>query len=106
MEDMHYRTRLFNAGMTGYGAAQSYLLGRQLLESLDPDVVVFVYTNLMPVADHRFLASAEIDAEGLALRAASANENPASTPQKTRFILDRSTLFKVLRIKWGCPYRA
>ncbi len=100
MEDMHYRTRLFNAGMTGYGAAQSYLLGRQLIESLDPDVVVFVYTSLMPVADHRFLAGAEIDAEGLALRAASANESPASTAQETRFILDRSTLFKVLRIKW------
>ena len=87
MEDMHYRTRLFNADMTDYGAAQSYLLGRRLLESLDPDVVVFVYTNLMPVADHRFLAGAEIDAEGLAIRAAPANKHPSSTAQETHFML-------------------
>ena len=62
-------TRILNAGMTGYGAAQSYLLGQRLLDKLEADVLFFVYTRVMSVADHRFLANAEVDANGIAIRA-------------------------------------
>ena len=46
--------RLLNAGMTGYGAAQSVMLGQRLMEQFDIRAIVFTYTGLMPVADHRF----------------------------------------------------
>ena len=65
---MNIYTRLFNAGMTGYGAAQSYLLGQRLLETIETDLIVFVYTSLMPAADHHFLKTAEVDEHGIAVR--------------------------------------
>ena len=99
-EDMHKRTRVFNAGMTGYGAAQSYLLGRRLIDLLLPEVIVFVYTSLMPVADDRFLANAELDPAGLAVNAGSRGVNRRSMPARedAHSIFNRSVLAKVLKI--------
>ena len=97
---MHKRTRVFNAGMSGYGAAQSYLLGRRLIDLLLPEVVVFVYTSLMPVADDRFLASAELDPTGLAINAGpqSDHRRSKSDGQDLSSIFDHSLLAKVLKI--------
>ena len=58
--------RIVNAGMTGFGAAQSYLLGKQLIEKHNPQAVVFAYSSLMPTADFRFLEHAELNSAGLA----------------------------------------
>ena len=98
--DMHKRTRVFNAGMTGYGAAQSYLLGRRLIDLLLPEVVVFVYTSLMPVADDRFLAHAELDATGLAVNAGAQSDNRQlkADDEDASSIFDHSLLAKVLKI--------
>lgn len=51
-------TRLLNAGMSGYGAAQSHGLARELLARTDVDMLVFVFSGLMPVADFHFVRSA------------------------------------------------
>ncbi len=99
---MHKRTRLFNAGMSGYGAAQSYLLGRRLIESLLPEVVVFVYTSLMPVADERFLANAETDAAGLAIKAGPRSDSTRPSIKGKDFdsIFSLSLLAKVLKVEF------
>lgn len=58
--------RLINAGMSGFGAAQSYLLGCELLEQVKPSAVVFVYISTMVQADYQFLLLADRDANNLA----------------------------------------
>lgn len=63
--------RLLNAGMTGFGAAQSYLLGKKLIDEIKPKMIVFAYSSLMPVADYRFLQHAIVDSTGLAKQAGS-----------------------------------
>ena len=46
--------RILNAGTTGFGAYQSMLRGKSLIDELKPDLLIFVYTSLMPVADYRY----------------------------------------------------
>lgn len=58
--------RLINAGIAGFGAAQSYLLARQLIEKVKPDAVVLVFIGTMVNADQNFLSLARLDANGLA----------------------------------------
>ena len=43
--------RILNAGTSGYGAIQSVDRGKRLIEELKPEIVIFTYTGLMPVAD-------------------------------------------------------
>jgi lysophospholipase L1-like esterase len=58
--------RLINAGMSGYGAGQCYLLFQELADRVKPDAVLFFYVPTMVSADQKFLARAEKDAQGLA----------------------------------------
>ncbi len=58
--------RLVNAGRAGFGAAQSYLYGAALIETLRPAAAVLFYTSAMPHADRRYLALAERDPQGIA----------------------------------------
>jgi len=51
---------------SGYGAAQNLLMARRLIEEMPIRGIVFVYSPLMPHADHRFLARAKL-ADGLAV---------------------------------------
>ncbi|HMM76702.1 MAG TPA: hypothetical protein PJ986_13395 [Gammaproteobacteria bacterium] len=51
---------------SGYGAAQNLLMAKQLVEQLPIRGIVFVYSALMPHADHRFLARARLE-DGLAV---------------------------------------
>ena len=88
-------TRILNAGMTGYGAAQCYLLGQRLLDKLDGDVLLFVYTSVMPVADHRFLANAEVDANGIAIRAKQPSTKYQNATGKPKSLLERSILYQL-----------
>ena len=46
--------RLVIGGKSGYGAAQNLALARQLVEQLDPQAIVFMYSSLMPHADQLF----------------------------------------------------
>ena len=57
--------RLVVGAKSGFGAAQNYLQGKALIESLQPKAVVFLYSSLMPYADQQFLANAELK-DGLA----------------------------------------
>lgn len=59
--------RLINAGISGFGAAQSYLLGKELLEKTKPIALIFVYLSSMVQADNTFLELADRDTNNLAL---------------------------------------
>ena len=65
-KDVNERTKLKPAvrlvvgAKSGFGAAQNYLQGKALIESLSPKAVVFFYSSLMPYADQQFLANAEL----------------------------------------------
>lgn len=93
-DDMDRYTRLFNAGMSGYGAAQSYLLGRRLFNTLGADVFVLVYTGLMPAADFHFLAHATLDNDGIALNAGTPNVKRVATFSRLDAMLGESALFQ------------
>lgn len=58
--------RIVNGGASGYGAAQSYLLGKELVPKVQPDAVVFFYVPTMVQADSVFLAKAKPDQDQLA----------------------------------------
>lgn len=58
--------RLINAGISGYGGAQSYLLFQELRARVQPDAIVFIYVSTMPHFDRQFLARAELDSRRLA----------------------------------------
>jgi lysophospholipase L1-like esterase len=58
--------RIINAGMSGYGAAQCYLMLKELLPKTGADAVIFFYLPTMLPADHKFLRKANCDGEGLA----------------------------------------
>ncbi len=90
-----YNVRFLNAGMSGYGAAQSYLLARRLMQTVKLDVVVLVYTSLMPVADHHFLAHADLDADGLAVRAGAKSARTTRPEVAPDSWLRRSALFRL-----------
>jgi hypothetical protein len=57
---------LDNAGISGYGGAQLYLLAKRLLAERNPDIVLFVLVGTMVPADATYLSKASFDAEGLA----------------------------------------
>jgi lysophospholipase L1-like esterase len=59
------RVRIFNAGLSGYGAAQDYLLFQELNRSVKPHVVVFFYVGTMVHFDRTYLRDAELDGSGL-----------------------------------------
>ena len=56
-----------NAGISGFGAAQSYLLYRKLRDEIKPDAVIFFYVSTMVHFDCNYLADAELDSDGLAI---------------------------------------
>lgn len=58
--------RLINAGIAGFGAAQSYLFARELVAKTNPDAIVFVFVGSMVSADYNFLSMAKLDVNGLA----------------------------------------
>jgi lysophospholipase L1-like esterase len=58
--------RIVNGGASGYGAAQCYLLCKELLPKTQPDAVVFFYLPTMLPADQKFLAKAELNKEQIA----------------------------------------
>lgn len=49
------------AAKSGYGAAQNYLIASALIDTLKPRGIVMFYSSLMPHADARFLALADVD---------------------------------------------
>ena len=53
------------AAKSGFGAAQNYLVASALIDTLKPRGIVMFYTSLMPHADARFLAKAQVE-DGLA----------------------------------------
>lgn len=97
LDGINQFTRILNGGMTNFGAAQSYLLGRRLVEDLDPDIVVLVYNSLMPVLDHRFLAQAEVDENGIAVRATQTELADQNTSGEHSSPLYESALYKLTR---------
>ena len=60
--------RLVIGAKSGYGAAQNYLQGKALIETLQPKGILFFYSSLMPYADQQFLATARLQ-DGLAIGA-------------------------------------
>ncbi|MDF1848251.1 MAG: SGNH/GDSL hydrolase family protein [Parvibaculaceae bacterium] len=54
-----------NAGISGYGTAQSYLLAKQLLRTSDADLVVFFFVPSMVHADAKFIPRASLDEDRL-----------------------------------------
>ena len=57
--------RIYNAGLSGYGAAQDYLLFQELNRAIKAHVVVFFYVSTMVHFDRTYLRDAELDASGL-----------------------------------------
>jgi hypothetical protein len=85
--------RLINAGASGYGAAQCYLLCKDLLPRVQPDAVVFFYIPTMLSADHKFMRKAEVDGQGLALGLnVEAVLNPPAPSTGTGTAFDDSSL--------------
>jgi len=58
--------QIINGGMSGFGVAQSYILGRELISMVAPSALVFVYISTMVQADQSFLRLAEFDSNGYA----------------------------------------
>src|SRR5262249_27756849 len=58
--------RFINAGIAGYGAAQSYLHAQAIWDAVDPEIIILVLVGTMVHADYRFLKQARLDANGLA----------------------------------------
>ncbi len=59
--------RIINAGISGYGAAQSFLFSRDLMEKVRPEALVFFYVSTMVHFDKKFLSRADVNADGLAV---------------------------------------
>ena len=76
--------RILNAGTTGYGARQNMLRGKSLIDQLNPDLVIFVYTGLMPVADFRY----EQAKTGGAVLTATAQPISPQSPFRLKRLLD------------------
>ena len=106
VDGIHPYTRLVNVWMTGYGAAQGYLLSQRVYETFKPDMILFVYTSLMPVAHHRFLAAAAVDENGIAVGLTHAQVNLAPLAHSRGSPLEISTLYKTseryVGAKIGC----
>jgi hypothetical protein len=99
LDDVNISTRLLNAGMTGFGAAQSYLLGERLLQNLEADAIVFVYTSLMPAIDDNFLRNAELNENGVAIRLKNDESMGSPNSTDTPSPLEQTTLYKLVRAK-------
>ncbi|MGR8948731.1 MAG: hypothetical protein ACU84Q_11830 [Gammaproteobacteria bacterium] len=87
--------RILGAGMTGYGAVQNYLLGKKLTKELQPDVILFLYSSLMPVADFRFLRGARLGEDGMAVSASQDFALPTNPTMQSN-ILEKIKLFQLL----------
>jgi lysophospholipase L1-like esterase len=103
-------TALINAGMSGYGVAQSYLLGRELLARVRPDAIVLVYASTMVQADHRYLALADLDSRGIATglnpdslanpTTGGARDAPAAVPGRLlRFAAEYSAVVRMFVLR-------
>ena len=88
--------RILGAGITGYGAAQNYLLGKRLIKELQPDLVVFLYSSLMPVYDYRFLKGASLDDDGFALGAPNNFAAPIHQPVSAG-LMDKIKLVQLVK---------
>ena len=102
--------RLVIGGKSGYGAAQNLLLARRLVDELKPRGIVFVYSPLMPHADHRFLQHAQLDdglATGLGDAAPTlppwphATDRPRNADNPLRALAPRSALASWLAARWS-----
>lgn len=60
------RVRLVNAGISAYGAAQSYLQVKAIWNMVDPDMVILVLVGTMVNADYSYLKMARLDSNGIA----------------------------------------
>jgi hypothetical protein len=60
------RVRLVNAGISAYGAAQSYLQAKAIWSDVEPDMVLLVLVGTMVNSDDRFLKQARLDDHGIA----------------------------------------
>jgi hypothetical protein len=60
------RVRLVNAGISAYGAAQSYLQAKAIWNIVDPDMVILVLVGTMVNADYAYLKQARFDLNGIA----------------------------------------
>ena len=60
------RLRVVNAGISGYGAAQSLLQANALAEKVRADALVLFLVGTMVSADHAYLKRAVLDANGIA----------------------------------------
>jgi len=58
--------RIVNAGMSGFGAAQGYLLARSLIERVMPDAILFVLVGTMINSDANYLSRASFDDAAIA----------------------------------------
>jgi hypothetical protein len=96
-DDIEPYSRLFNAGMSGYGAAQSNLLARRLLNTLGADLVVLVYTGLMPVADYHFLANATLDKNGIAVNSGTHRYRDPQPSNLLGSVLNSSTMVEAVK---------
>ncbi|MFT4561919.1 MAG: hypothetical protein ACI9BW_001661 [Gammaproteobacteria bacterium] len=94
-EGIHPYTRLLNAGMSGFGAAQSFLLSQRVNQTFKPDMILFVYTSLMPVADHRFLATAALDENGIAVSFKQNEADLAPIANSRKSVLEISALYQI-----------
>ncbi|MSR15979.1 MAG: hypothetical protein EXR86_15810 [Gammaproteobacteria bacterium] len=65
------------AAQSGFGAAQNYLVGKKLFETIQPKAAIFFYTSLMPHADSQFLRDAVVE-NGVA---SGLKSNVAQTPR-------------------------
>jgi lysophospholipase L1-like esterase len=91
-----HAVRIINGGASGYGAAQSYLLCKELLEKTQPDAVVFFYLPTMLPADQKFLAKADLDkdqiAVGLNVDAIINAPNAKQTAASGNFFVDSAVI--------------
>lgn len=94
---------------SGYGAAQNLLMARQIVEQMPIRGIVFVYSALMPHADHRFLARAKIEdglavgvdpAAGDALELPHVDDGPRRERSPLAGIAARSALARWLAERW------
>lgn len=101
--------RFVIGGKSGYGAAQNLLIARQLIEQMPVRGIVFVYSALMPHADHRFLARASL-ADGIAqgvdpaqhtLDMPHAADHPRVADNPFRGLAAKSALASWLAARWA-----
>lgn len=102
--------RFVIGGKSGYGAAQNLLIARQLVEQMPVRGIVFVYSALMPHADHRFLARATVQdglaqgvdpAQGTEVDMPHATDLPRSAGNPFRGLAAKSALASWLAARWS-----